>query len=137
MKRILFICTGNSCRSQMAEVLANYYGRFKVQAFSAGVSPMPVTQTTKTVLEEIGLDTSSLQSKHLDHFSKDQFDFVITLSDHAKSTCMQKNLAKTNLHWDIEDPYSESVVDKKAALSKYKRVRDQLKDSISDFLENL
>lgn len=87
MKRVLFICTHNSARSQMAEGLINHDLAGKVQAFSAGTEPASVHPLAVAAMKEVGIDISQHRSKSIDEFANEKFDFVITLCDHAAETC--------------------------------------------------
>ena len=105
MKKILFICRGNSARSVMAEVLMNQLGKGKYQAFSAGAVPTGVVNPlTILVLTEHGHDTSSLRSKPLNEFLDEDFDVVITVCDDARESCSVWPKKTMVLHWSFEDP---------------------------------
>ncbi len=105
MKKILFICTGNSARSIMAEVLMNHLGKNKYRALSAGAAPTgAVNPLTLQTLKEHSHDTIGLRSKALDEMLDEDFDVVVTVCDDAKEACPvwpKKTLA---LHWSFEDP---------------------------------
>lgn len=134
MKKILFICTGNSARSVMAEVLMNQLGKGKYQAFSAGAVPTGVVNPlTIRVLTEHGHDTSSLRSKPLDEFIDEDFDFVITVCDDAKESCPVWPKKTRVLHWSFEDPAAfEGTEEEKQAF--FEKVYGQIEERISKFL---
>lgn len=105
MKRsVLFVCTGNSARSQMAEALLRGQASEYFEVYSAGTSPEPVDQRTIEALERFGLPSTGLQSKGLDQFARHNFDFVISLCDKAQQECQQFTQGKEHLAWNFEDP---------------------------------
>ena len=132
MKKILFICTGNSCRSQMAEGLAQSLGW---QAFSAGVEPTPVNPNAVVVMKEIGIDISSSKSNHVDEYIKDNFDVIVTVCDHANETCPAfPNNSGKKIHHNFQDPF-HATGDNEEVLSVYRKVRDQIQNWLSEFTE--
>ncbi|MGB9642881.1 MAG: arsenate reductase ArsC [Candidatus Ratteibacteria bacterium] len=136
MKKILFLCTGNSCRSQMAEGLANYYGRGKIQAFSAGLNPSIVNPFAIEVMAEIGIDISKHRSKNLEEFLGQQFDFIITLCESAKQNCPLFPGKATKIHWDIKDP-ADATGSKEEILTEFRKCRNIIKEKIIDFLKEV
>jgi protein-tyrosine-phosphatase/DNA-binding transcriptional ArsR family regulator len=102
--RLLFLCTGNSARSQMAEALAQVRSGGRVQAFSAGSKPKPLHPNAVRVMREAGIDLSSRQSKHLSVFAADSFDYVITLCDRVREVCPEFPGHPGYVHWSIADP---------------------------------
>jgi ArsR family transcriptional regulator, arsenate/arsenite/antimonite-responsive transcriptional repressor / arsenate reductase (thioredoxin) len=102
--RLLFLCTGNSARSQMAEALAVARSDGRVEAASAGSRPMPVHANTVRVMRERGIDLGSRGSKHLDVFAGRQFDHVITLCDKVREICPEFPGHPGYIHWSIPDP---------------------------------
>ncbi|QJA06520.1 arsenate reductase ArsC [Thermosulfurimonas marina] len=117
-KRVLFVCTENACRSQMAEALANHFFRDRVRAFSAGVRPKEVHPLAREVLSELGIETSGLRSKHLDEFSGEEFDLVVTLCDSAAAECPYFPGARRRIHLPFPDPSREGTPE------AFRRVRD-------------
>lgn len=102
--RLLFLCTGNSARSQMAEAIARARSGGRVQAFSAGSKPKPVHPNAVRVMREAGIDLSSRRSKHLSVFAADSFDYVITLCDRVREVCPEFPGHPGYVHWSIADP---------------------------------
>jgi protein-tyrosine-phosphatase len=102
--RVLFICTHNSARSQMAEALLRQFGGDQVEVFSAGTQPATVHPMALTVLKEQAIDASQLYSKHVDLFATQPFDYVITVCDRARETCPVFSGAPEQIHWSFEDP---------------------------------
>jgi arsenate reductase len=128
--KVLFVCTGNSCRSQMAEGWANYLGAGRVEAFSAGVSPIGVVPATVAVMAEAGVDISRQRSKSVDEFVGEEFDYIITLCDNARENCPYFPGEARRLHWPIDDPYGLGLAD-------YRRARDEIRARVEAFLSAL
>jgi len=129
MDTILFVCTHNSSRSQMAEgLLRNRYGdRYEVQ--SAGTEPSGVNPFAVEVMDEIGIDMSDHASDSVDVHTDTSFDFVITICDDAAENCPYIPARKKNLHQGFDDPSAvEGTDDEKRAA--FRRVRDELADWI-------
>ncbi|MFC2077012.1 arsenate reductase ArsC, partial [candidate division KSB1 bacterium] len=125
MKRILFLCTGNSARSQMAEGLIN--GRFgdAYTAFSAGLEPSRVNPRAIRTMEEIGLDISGQLSKHVDEFEDEKFDAVITLCADARDNCPVYIGEASKYHLGFEDP-AAATGSKEERLETFRAVRDDI-----------
>ncbi len=102
--KVLFLCTHNSCRSQMAEaILGHNYGDRYI-SYSAGIQATRVDTTAIKVLEELGIDTSGLRSKLVDEFINMEIDMIVTVCDHAKEACPFIPGAREYLHMDFRDP---------------------------------
>ena len=129
-KRILFLCTGNSSRSQMAEgFMRKYFGDiFKV--FSAGINPSEVNPNTIKVMKEVGIDISKHTSKSVELFRKKKFDYLITVCDNAKEACpVFTNEVKNRLHWSLEDP-AETIGAQEEIIKIFREIRDLIKNEI-------
>ena len=105
--RVLFLCTGNSARSQIAEALLRHLSGNTVEAFSAGSSPKPLHPNAVRVMRERGLDISGHRPKHLRVFSRRRFDYVISLCDRVREVCPEFPGAPQTIHWSIPDPAIE------------------------------
>jgi arsenate reductase len=131
-KQILFLCTHNSCRSQMAEALANHFLGDTCQAFSAGTEATRVNPLAAQVLTELGIEITPLRSKTIDEFAGQVFDHVVTLCGDANEKCPLFFGGVERIHHGFEDPSrlkgSEEVV-----LPEFRRVRDEIKDWIIDY----
>ena len=124
-KRILILCTGNSCRSQMAEGVLRHYGSSRYEVFSAGTKPSSVNPLAIQVMKEIGIDISEHRSKHVDEFKGQSFDYVITVCDNAKEACPFFPGNTKRLHWEFPDPpHAEAVTE--AVLNEFRKVRDMI-----------
>lgn len=132
MEKILFICTGNSARSIMAEALVNHIAGEKYWAYSAGAKPSGVIHplTIKT-LESKGIKTDSLRSKPLDEFRDWQFDIVITVCDSARESCPVWPRKTRILHWDIPDPAAKEGSEKEKE-SFFQEIFALLREKISE-----
>jgi protein-tyrosine-phosphatase/DNA-binding transcriptional ArsR family regulator len=105
--RVLFLCTGNSGRSQIAEALAEQLSAGAVQAVSAGSHPRPLHPSAVRVMRERGLDLAGRRSKHLSEFAGERFDYVISLCDRVREICPEFPAAPELIHWSIPDPARE------------------------------
>jgi len=132
-KSVLFLCTHNSCRSQMAEGLVNHYLGDRFQAFSAGTEATRVNPLAIQVLAELGIDISGHHSKTLDAFSDWQFDYVITLCDSAHEQCPLFFGGVERVHIGFADPSRLSGSDAEV-LPEYRRVRDELRQKLTGYL---
>lgn len=121
-KKVLILCTGNSCRSQMAEGFLRHYGNDYFEVFSAGSKPSSVNPTAIEVMREAGIDISGHRSKHAQEFLGQAIDYVITVCDNAKETCPVFPGVKT-LHWPFPDPPHDREITP-AVKAEFCRVRD-------------
>lgn len=110
-RELLFMCTGNSARSQIAEALARKRSRGRVRAYSAGSNPKPVHPNTARAMAEYGIDAGGWQSKHFTRFASRRFDAVITLCDKVREVCPQFPGNPSYVHWSIADPASSGGSD--------------------------
>ena len=133
MKRVLFICTHNSARSQMAEGLVNHDLAGKVEAFSAGTEPSSVNPLVIAVMKEAGIDISRHRSKPIDEFADEKFDFVITLCDHAAESCPVFFGGTRRMHMGFPDPAAVTGTEEEK-LSFFRKLRDQIREEVVDFL---
>ena len=108
-KRVLFLCTGNSCRSQMAEGLLRQASGGRIDAASAGTDPVGLNPGAVTVMRELGIDISNQQSKHVDSLAGEPFDYAITVCDNAREACPVFPVATNQLQWSFDDPARAGV----------------------------
>jgi arsenate reductase len=127
--KILFLCTGNSCRSQMAEGFTRHLLKDQIDAYSAGVDPKGIDPRAITAMAEVGIDISGQQSKSTGDIKDMQFDFVITLCDNAQKTCPTFPAKTSVVHMGFDDPpkLAENSKNEIEALKHYRRVRDEIK----------
>jgi len=131
--RVLFVCTGNSARSQMAEAILRREGSGDFEVFSAGVAPRGVHPLTVRALAEIGIDNSGAQSKSTDLFINDRFDFVVTVCDRARETCPFFPGAHEQLHWGFDDP-AEATGTEAQQLAVFRRVMLEIAGRLKTFM---
>ncbi len=134
MKKVLILCTGNSCRSQMAEgLLASFSSNTKV--YSAGTKPEKVNPFAIKAMAEIGIDISKNTSNHVDEYIAVDFDYVFTVCDNAKEICPIYPKAKQMIHKSFMDPANARGTEKEQ-LKVYIQVRDQISDYFKAFAKN-
>lgn len=123
--RVLILCTGNSCRSQMAEGILRHFGGERFEVASAGTQPSKVNPVAIQVMQEIGIDISGHRSKHLDELRGQYFDTVITVCDHARDACPVFPGGVTQLHWGFPDPPHHKEATPQV-IEEFRRVRDMI-----------
>lgn len=133
--KVLFLCTGNSCRSQIAEAWLRKLGGDQFEVYSAGLEPHGVNPYTITVMEETGYDMKDHTSKHLDEYMGIiDFNFLITVCGNADERCPFFPGMGKRLHWPFEDPAAfEGPEEEKLAF--FRKVRDQIKEQIQTWLD--
>jgi arsenate reductase len=132
-RRVLFVCTGNRARSQMAEALLRERAGDRFETFSAGVAPQVISPLTVEVMREIGIDISGQRSKSVDEFVGQEFHYVITVCDSARQTCPAFPGGGKRLHWSIPDPV-EAEGKGEAAIYAFRAARDRLQHRIAEFV---
>jgi len=133
--RILFACTNNSCRSQMAEGIGRALGGDTVEVFSAGTVPTSVNQLAIKVMKEVGTDISGQRSKSIEEINLQEIDYVVTLCGDARDTCAMIPVGSfKRLHWDIIDPASAKGGEE-AVLHIFRSVRDELRKRIESLIK--
>jgi arsenate reductase (thioredoxin) len=132
MIRVLFVCTGNSARSIMAEALLRRHGGARFEVFSAGTEPRGVNPLTLRVLAEAGIDASTARSKSVSEFIGRPFDYVITVCDQARQACPVFPGSHESLHWGYEDPAEATGTDDER-LVVFRRVFTALGERIQQF----
>ena len=129
-KRILFLCTGNSARSQMAEGLLRHLAGDRFEVFSAGTTPKGLHPRTIDAMTEIGIDVRQQRSKDVREFQGQEFDYVITVCDRAKQNCPIFPGAQP-IHWGFEDP---AEAPPEHEMQTFRRVRDEILQRLRLFL---
>jgi len=132
-KRVLFVCTSNSARSQMAEALVNHDLGERFEAYSAGTDPKKPHPLAIRALAEIGIDHGAARSKSLDEFAAQAFDVVITLCDSANETCPLFFGGVRRAHLGFDDPAKAEGPDEEK-LAVFRRVRDEIRSQVEGFL---
>lgn len=134
--KVLFLCTRNSCRSQMAEGWARHIHGARLEAYSAGTQPGVLDPLAVEVMAEAGVDISGQRPKHVDELGEERFDYVVTLCEGA-GACPFFPGAKATLHAPFEDPpaLAAGAASKDEALAHYRRVRDEIRDYVRNLPE--
>jgi ArsR family transcriptional regulator, arsenate/arsenite/antimonite-responsive transcriptional repressor / arsenate reductase (thioredoxin) len=132
--RVLFLCTGNSARSQMAEALAEQLSEGAVRAASAGSHPKPLHRNAMHVMRERGIDLAGRRSKHLSEFNARRFDYVISLCDRVREVCPEFPGTPQLIHWSVRDPAREPGVDEET-MPAFERTAAELEVRIGFLLE--
>ena len=135
--KVLFLCTGNSARSQMAEAFLRKFSEGQFEAFSAGLEPKGINPLTFRVMEEIGFDLSRQWSKGIDEYlGKEHFQYLVTLCDDAEENCPRVwPGVNQRLHWSFEDP-SAFKGSEEEKLAKFRQVREQIQEKITSWLKD-
>lgn len=138
-RRVLFLCTGNSCRSQMAEGFARQLKGDQIEAFSAGVEPKGMNPLAVKVMAEVGIDLSSQRSKHIDEFKDVPLDYIVTVCGHANETCPVFPGRTRVVHVGFDDPpeLARTARSEAEALVHYRRVRDEIREWIQTLSASL
>lgn len=131
--KLLFLCTGNSCRSQIAEGLLRHLASDKYDVFSAGVKPSRVHPMSILVMEEMGIDIRGQESSDVNEYLESGIDIVISVCDHAAQTCPTFPGEVQRIHWSVKDPFHGWDIDE-SKLPDYRATREDLKARIKDFL---
>jgi arsenate reductase len=133
-KRVLILCTGNSARSQMAEGLLRHDAGDRFEVESAGTRPSHVRPEATAVMGELGIDISGHRSKSVEEFAGRQFDYVLTVCDHARESCPVYPGHANRLHRAFEDPAAVDGTEE-ARLAEFRRVRDQMREFLRTWLK--
>ena len=134
-KKVLFICTGNACRSQIAHGLLNDMASSHFEVFSAGSHPSQVHPISIAVMEEIGIDISMHTSNYIDDYLDKDIDIVITVCDNANNACPTFPENVKRIHWSIDDPFRNWNFDLNQ-LSTFRETREQIKLRILKFIKS-
>jgi arsenate reductase (thioredoxin) len=132
-QRVLFLCTGNSARSQMAEALLRNIAGDRYATFSAGTAPAGLNPLAVAVMKELDIDISNQQSKRVERFIGESFDYVVTVCDRAKESCPTFPSARRLVHWTFDDPAAATGSEEDRLLF-FRRVRDEIKDHLRQFV---
>lgn len=134
MKRILILCNGNSARSQMAQEFLKRITFNRVEVLSAGIKAKPIHPRAIKVMLELGIDISANESKSVNKFYHERFDYVITVCDEAREKCPEFQGSFTKMHKSIEDP-AVAKGSEQEKLEAFRTVRDNIKEWLTDFAE--
>ncbi len=129
---IYFLCTGNSCRSQIAEGFGKLYAGDRAEVYSAGIEAHGLNQRAVATMQEVGIDISSHTSKFIDSELLDRVDYVITLCGDANDRCPMTPPHVKRLHWGFEDPARATGTEEEIQ-AKFREVRDAIRERIEEF----
>jgi arsenate reductase len=135
-KSVLFLCTGNSCRSQMAEGWLRHVAGSDFEAASAGTDPVGLNPDAVEIMAECGIDISGHRSKHIDALRGRRFDWLITVCDRARETCPVLPGAGTTMHWSFDDP-ARAAGSPEERRAVFRRVRDEIRARVEDFVAEI
>jgi len=137
--KLLFLCTGNSCRSQMAEGWARALRSESIEPYSAGIEKHGLNPNAVRVMQEADVDITSQQSNTVDELGRVQFDVVVTVCGHANENCPTFFGAPKVVHVGFDDPpkLAADAATEEVALGHYRRVRDEIRDFVSTLPESL
>ena len=133
-KKVLFICTGNACRSQIAHGLLKDLSSSNFEVFSAGSHPSKIHPISITIMKEIGIDISKHTSNHIDDYLDKNIDIVITVCDNAKDACPTFSENVNQIHWKINDPFKNWNFDLNQ-LSNFRQTREEIKSRLLKFIQ--
>ena len=136
MVKVMFLCTGNSCRSQMAEGFAREFGKGLVEPYSAGLIAAGVNARAIAVMREAGIDISGQRSREIDPDLLQTMDVVITLCDNAAESCPRTPPGIKRHHWPIKDPVG-TIGTEKVIMSEFRRARDEIRGKVRSFVDGL
>ena len=132
-QRVLFLCTGNSCRSQMAEGWLRHLAGDHYEAFSAGTNTHGLNPRAVTAMAEAGVDISHHVSKPVDQYLEQAFDYTITVCDQARENCPVWIGAGDLLHWSFDDPALATGTEEEV-MAVFRRVRDEIRAAVEEFI---
>lgn len=132
MKKVLVLCTGNSCRSQIAEGFLRHFSEGNAEVYSAGIETHGVNPKAIKVMAESGIDISAHTSNNVSEYSAIDFDYVITVCDNAKESCPYFPTKAQKLHYNFPDPAKATGTDEEV-MDEFRRVRDLIKSYSFDF----
>jgi arsenate reductase len=131
--RVIFVCTGNSARSQLAEAILRREGGDAFEVVSAGVEPKGVNPLTLRVLDEAGIDIRAARSKSVEEYVGQPFDYVVTVCDRARESCPVFPGGRQTLHWDFDDPAEASGTDAER-MAVFRRVMAEIAEYVRRFI---
>ncbi|MBE0429804.1 MAG: arsenate reductase ArsC [Thermoleophilia bacterium] len=134
-KKVLFLCTGNSARSQMAEGLVNHDFAAGIEAYSAGTDPQGLNVFAVKVMSETGIDISRSTSDHISKYESEHFDYVITLCNDANKNCPVYFGGGKRLHVSFPDP-ARATGSEQEVLREFRRVRDEIRGRMNDYFKH-
>jgi arsenate reductase len=136
MKKIMFLCTANSCRSQMAEGFAKEFGKGLIEVHSAGLMAAGVHNRAIAVMKEIGIDISNQKSKVIEEGLLKQMDIIVTLCGYAEELCPYTPPEIKRIHWPIKDPVG-TIGTEQEIMNEFRHARDEIKEKVQKLIEEI
>ncbi len=136
MKKIMFLCTANSCRSQMAEGFAKEFGKGLIEVHSAGLMVAGVHNRAIAVMKEIGIDISNQKSKVIEEGLLKQMDIIVTLCGYAEELCPYTPPEIKRIHWPIKDPVGTTGTEQKI-MNEFRHARDEIKEKVQELIKQI
>lgn len=136
MKKVMFLCTANSCRSQMAEGFAREFGKGIIEVYSAGLMAAGVHRRAIAVMKELGIDISGQQSKTIDENILRQMDIIVTLCTNAEAYCPRTPPGIKRIYWPIRDPVG-TIGTEEMIMKEFRRARDEIKEKVQTLIETI
>jgi arsenate reductase (thioredoxin) len=136
MRKVMFLCTGNSCRSQMAEGFARTVGKGLIEPYSAGLIAAGVNKRAISVMKEIGIDISGQKSEEINEDLLKTMDVIITLCGNAEESCPYTPPQIRRIHWPINDPVG-TIGTEEEIMKEFRRARDEIGKKIEDFIQQI
>ncbi|MBI5634266.1 MAG: arsenate reductase ArsC [Nitrospirae bacterium] len=136
MIRVMFLCTGNSCRSQMSEGYARVLGKGLIDAHSAGLTPAGLNERAIAVMKEDGVDISEHESKEIDPDFLLSMDVIITLCGNAEASCPMTPPHIKRIHWPIDDP-AQAAGTEEEIMAAFRKTRGEIRARVEDFVNHL
>ena len=136
MKKIMFLCTANSCRSQMAEGFAKEFGKGLIEVYSAGLMSAGVHRRAIAVMKEIGIDISTQKSKTINEDLLKKMDIIVTLCGNAEESCPLTPPHIKRIHWPIKDPVG-TLGTEEEIMNEFRRARDEIKEKVKKLIEEI
>lgn len=133
--KILVLCTGNSCRSQMAEAYLRYFGGTNIEVSSAGIETHGLNPRAVKVMLEDGIDISHQTSNHVDEYKDIQFVYLITVCDHAAESCPNYFPLSKKFHWSLKDPAKAQGTEEEI-LVEFRKTRDKIKELSENWMKS-
>jgi arsenate reductase len=134
--KVMFLCTGNSCRSQMAEGFAGELGKGFIEPYSAGLMAAGVNPNAIMVMREKGIDISGQRSKEIDDKLLGEMDIIVTLCGNAEKSCPVTPPGIRRIHWPIKDPVG-TIGTEEEIMKEFRRARDEIEERVHDLMEDL
>lgn len=136
LKRVMFLCTANSCRSQIAEGFAKEYGKGLIEIYSAGLMAAGVHKRAAVVMKEIGIDISYQESKPIDEKLLKQMDIIVTLCSYAETLCPSTPSGVRRIHWPIKDPVG-TLGTEEQIMNEFRRARDEIREKVRGLINEI